>query len=129
MIGTVYYKPVLHEGRTQPGGLIAFLSEEPPYVWRESYLEKTPRPTNIIRWQYGTFEYIYDDYASLERTAVVPYHATAEARLVAALGLSQPHPGARDDYRLKGWVGATEKRFGRSWEQGSFHRTFHRRCG
>lgn len=73
-----------------------------------------------MRWRHGTFEYIYDDYASLEAVGTVPYDPNAEARLVAALGRSEPRKAMRDDYRLKGWVGATERMFGRGWDKGHF---------
>jgi hypothetical protein len=53
----------------------------------------------------GTFEYLYDDYASLEATGRVPYDPVMEARLVAVSGYSLFQEKARDDFRLKGWVG------------------------
>lgn len=120
MLCSPEYKAFWDEARRHPAGMISFLSEELPYFWRDWYEQMTPRPTNILRWEYGSFQYIYDDYASLEATGAVPFHPTAEARLVAAWGFSQPRPRARDDYRLKGWVGATEKRFGREWDKGHF---------
>ena len=43
-----------------------------------------------------------------------------EARLVAVSGYSLFQEKARDDFRLKGWVGATEKTFGREWDKGHF---------
>jgi hypothetical protein len=36
------------------GGVIAYLLEELPYLWRDAYLEMTPHPTDIVRWQRGT---------------------------------------------------------------------------
>ena len=115
------YRSVLEEaGERSTDAMIAFLSEELPYLWRDAYVEMTPRPTNIVRFRHGTFEYIYDDYASLEASSPVPYDPNAEARLVAVLGRSEPRRRARDDYRLKGWVGPTEKIFGRHWDKGHF---------
>jgi hypothetical protein len=72
------------------GGVIACLLEELPYLWRDAYLEMTRHPTDIVRWQRGPFEYIYDDYASLEASGDVASDPKAEARLVAALGRSEP---------------------------------------
>jgi len=60
------------------------------YIWRDAYLEMIPRETNIVRFHYSTFEYIYDDYASLEATGAVPLSREIEARLVAVSGLSSP---------------------------------------
>jgi len=118
--GAVDYRRVLVQATSSSCGVVEFLLEELPYLWRDAYLEMTPHPTNIVRWQRGSFEYIYDDYASLEASGAVPYDANAEARLVAALGHSEPRNIARDDYRLRGWVGATERMFGRIWDKGHF---------
>jgi hypothetical protein len=98
----------------------AVLTEELPYAWRDAYLSMMPRATNIVRFRYGTFEYLYDDYATLEATGAVPYGPSIEARLVAACGFSAPQKKKRDDYRLKGWVGATERAFGSGWDKGHF---------
>lgn len=118
--GAVDYRRVLVEGPAGCLGAVEFLLQELPYLWRDAYLEMTPHPTDIVRWQRGPFEYIYDDYASLEASGAVPYDPKADARLVAALGRSEPRKTARDDYRLRGWVGATEKMFGRYWDKGHF---------
>jgi hypothetical protein len=82
----------------------------------------TPRATNIVVFTHGTFEYIYDDYATLEATGVVATDDVTEARLVGAVGFSQPNPVARhhDDSRLRGWIGPTDATFGTSWDKGHF---------
>jgi hypothetical protein len=103
-----------------PDEIIAFMVEELPYVWREAYLTMTPRQTDICRFGLGSFEYIYDDYATLEAKGAVSYDSKAEARLVAVLGRSTPRKQTRDDYRLRGWVGPTEAYFGRRWDKGHF---------
>ena len=118
--GTVDYRRVVVEATGSSCGLVEFLLEELPYVWRDAYLEMTSHPTDIVRWRRGSFEYIYDDYASLEASGAVPYDPTAEARLVAAVGRSEPRLGPRDDSRLRGWVGATGKMFGPGWDKGHF---------
>lgn len=100
--------------------LVAFLCEELPYVWRDEYQAVVTLPTSIMRVRHGSFEYIYDNYTMLEALGQVPYHPTAESRLVAVHGLSAPRPARRDDYRLRGWVGPTEKMFGRHWDKGHF---------
>ncbi|MBS1851377.1 MAG: hypothetical protein JST79_10725 [Acidobacteria bacterium] len=118
--GVVDYERVLVDAASASCGILEFLLEELPYLWRDAYLEMTLRPTDIVRWRRGSFEYIYDDYASLEASGAVPNDPQAEARLVAALGRSEPTKSVRDDYRLRGWVGATEKMFGPGWDKGHF---------
>jgi hypothetical protein len=49
-----------------------------------------------------------------------PYSPDAEARLVGVLGRSEPKIERRDDGRLRGWVGPTQKMFGREWDKGHF---------
>jgi hypothetical protein len=80
----------------------------------------TSRETNILRFQYGAFEYIYDDYASLEATGAVAYDPKIEARLIGVSGCSAPNEVKRDDSRLRGWVGPTGKTFGPGWDKGHF---------
>jgi hypothetical protein len=127
--GTVDYTAVLRKGPIGSTKLAAFLLEELPYIWREAYIDMTSRRTNIVRWHYGSFEYLFDDHATLEVTGVVPHDPNVEARLIAALGRSVPREIARDDYRLKGWVGATEKNVRQGMGQGPLYRAFDRRKG
>jgi hypothetical protein len=115
------YFAVLQKARNVPGrDVSAVLREELPYAWRDFYLVMMPRATNIVRFRYGTFDYLYDDYATLEATGAVPHDPRIEARLVAVSGCSAPQKKKRDDYRLKGWVGATERTFGSGWDKGHF---------
>jgi hypothetical protein len=66
-LGTLDYERIVKEaGECSMGNLIGFLTEELPYVWRDAYLKMTQRTTEIVRMQRGSFEYIYDDYATLE---------------------------------------------------------------
>jgi len=119
--GTLDYELILEEaGVCSSENLIGFLSEELPYIWRDAYLLMTPRAIEIVRMQRGSFEYIYDDYATVEATGAVPYSPDAEARLVGVLSWSAPKVEKRDDGRLRGWVGPTEKMFGREWDKGHF---------
>jgi len=57
--------------------------------------------------------------AYLEATGAIKY-SLVEDRLVAVLGLSAPQSMGRDDYRLRGWVGPTEKIYGRECDKGHF---------
>jgi hypothetical protein len=101
-------------------GKILFLAEELPHIFHEQYLLMTPRQTNLCRYFFKDFEYIYDDYSQLEATGVVPYSPTIESRVVAVLGKSRPTSIARDASRLKGWVGQTEKYLGTNTDKGHF---------
>ena len=82
----------------------------------------TFRPTKISRIRSGSFEYLYDDLATLEATGEVPVSPTAEARLVAVFGRSSPRQArrSRDDYRLRGFIGRTEAEFGSLWDKGHY---------
>jgi hypothetical protein len=115
------YEAILESARREAGAeFVAGFARELAYEWCEIYEAMSERTTNIVRFQCGTFEYLYDDYASLEATGRVPYDPVTEARLVAVSGRSMFQEKARDDFRLKGWVGATEATFGREWDKGHF---------
>jgi hypothetical protein len=118
--GTVNYQEIFQRALEHSGSLIDFLCAELPYIWRDAYTEMTTHPLNIVRWTYGSFEYIFDHYASLEMTGAVPNSVDIEARLVAVSGCSTPSRLPRDDYRLKGWIGATGKVFGDKWDKGHY---------
>jgi hypothetical protein len=91
---SIDYASFLHDAlNTQGRELHAFLAEELGYAWRDAYLEMVPRATNVVRFQFGTFEYIYDDYSTLEETGVVARNPTIEARLVAVSGRSVMQTG------------------------------------
>jgi hypothetical protein len=94
--------------------VIAYLSGELPYVWRDAYDAMTPRPTSVVRLRSGSFEYLYDDLATLEAQGEVPVSATTEARLVAVFGRSAPSRAgrSRDDNRLRVFIGRTNAEFG-----------------
>jgi len=104
----------------EPGAVHEYLRRELPYVWRDAYLVMTPRQTNILVFPHGTFDYFYDDYASLEATGIVERDDVTEARLMAAVGTSSPSRRSRDDSRLRGWVGPTGRTFGDDWDKGHF---------
>ncbi len=99
---------------------VSFLLEELPYLWCEAYKNMTFRETDICCFKHVSFEYIFDDYATLEAKGVVSRDEKSEARLVAVLGRSKPEKRKRDDYRLRGWVGRTELFFGKRWDKGHF---------
>src|SRR3972149_343358 len=100
--------------------IVGHLRTELPYLWRNEYVAATPKATNVLRVTFATFEYIFDNYQILEQQGVVTVDPTAESRLVAVHGVSQPRKDKREDGRLGGWVGPTEKTFGREWDKGHF---------
>ena len=101
--------------------LIAWLWNELVYAAWDAYVALTPRPMDVFRIQPGPFEYVYDDYASLEAQGLVPRHPTMEARLVLAIGRSVPRKPKRDDSRLRNWAGPTLKEaYGAGWDRGHF---------
>lgn len=118
---SVDYRALLDEihGRTTEE-IVAILSAELPPVWADAYRRMRSRSDEIVVFRHGSFEYVFDHDTVFEATGVVPPDPTEESRLVAAFGRSNPSKGRRDDYRLKGWVGPTEKAFGRTWDKGHF---------
>lgn len=117
----IKYTELLSQLGNQPlESIITSLLEELPHLWYDTYLKMTQRPTNACRFTHGTFEYIFDDYGSLEAVGKVTYDPASESRLVAVLGRSNPTKRSRDDYRLRGWVGRTEESFGKKWDKEHF---------
>lgn len=115
------YESIFERVRQAAGpDFVAAFAHELAYEWREAYQATAERATNIVRFDCGTFEYLYDDYASLEAAGRVPYDPVKEARVVAVSGRSIFQEKTRDDFRLKGWVGATKTAFGRQWDKGHF---------
>lgn len=99
---------------------VAFLCEELPILWQRAYRSFSQRPTELVSITRGDFEFLFDDYTSLEARGVVAYDPREEGRVVAVYGCSVPSGRRRDDHRLRGWVGATERIFGKRWDKGHF---------
>jgi hypothetical protein len=120
-VGILNYGKILKEcERPSSDQLINCLKETLPFHFRDAYLEMTARQTDIVQVRYNAFEYIYDHFPELQPNAISQSDARIEPRLVGVLGCSAPQKRKRDDYRLKGWVGPTEKLFGRLWDKGHF---------
>ncbi|MFD0894721.1 hypothetical protein KBB96_05110 [Luteolibacter ambystomatis] len=100
----------------------AFLLKELPPFWVEVYEENTGREVELYRLSSGEFQYIYEDHGALVASGRIEDDSVSESRLVAAFGRSEPASSSRagDDSRLKGWVGPTEKCFGKGFDKGHF---------
>ena len=97
-----------------------YFDQHLPFLARDAYLARSPRPAVIVRFQHASFEYVFDHYTSLEAIGAVPYSPTDESRLVVAHGRSTPSGRSRDDYRLWGSVGPTVSTFGVGWDKGRY---------
>lgn len=100
--------------------MIQYLKAELPSLWRDAYLATGGRPADLFLIQRGEFEFLFDDYLGLEERGLVPPEPGAESRVVAVHGCSVVSGSRRDDDRLRGWVGATERTFGKEWDKGHF---------
>jgi hypothetical protein len=76
------YEAILERARLEcAADFIGAFARGLVHEWCEVYEAMSQRTTKIVRFQYGTFEYIYDDYASLEATGRVPYDPVVSAVL------------------------------------------------
>ena len=100
----------------------AFLFRELPPYWTEIYGENVGRVVELYRLASGEFQYIYDDHGALVDSGQLEDDGASESRVVAAFGYSAPAKTSRkkEDQRLKGWVGPTEKHFGKHSDKGHF---------
>ncbi len=98
------------------------LMDKLPPLWTEIYEENAARPLELYRLASGQFQYIYDDHEALAASGEIENDPVSESRVVAAFGFSPPSSIDRkkDDGRLRGWLGPTEKRFGRGFDKGHF---------
>lgn len=114
------YQAILREVHGTLDERIIALAAELPHLWRDAYVRTSNRSTSIVRILNGSFEYLYDNYSYLEVSGTVPYNPSIEDRVVAVCGRSAPIPRRRDDYRLKGWVGPTEKMYSARFDKGHY---------
>jgi hypothetical protein len=100
--------------------LVDYLTKTLPQFWVNFYEKQSNRLTDICVIPLGTFEFIYDDTDSLMDRGILPEYTKIASRIVSAYGKSSPQKINRDDYRLRGWVGPTEKIYGKNWDKGHF---------
>ena len=116
----VPYADILAAAQASGEEVTTFLREELPYCWKDRYLLMTERPTEILVFSYETFDYIFDAYQQQ-----VPYDPEAgklpiEARLVAAIGVSNPKRTKRDDGRLRGLTVSAMPGPDGKWDRGHY---------
>jgi len=104
---------------SSPDEMAKVLAKQLSEMWKAAYVAITPRETQIFFVRHGLFQYMFDHPMPPASAGVAPSPA-CESRLVAAFGWSTPQRLARDDFRLRRWVGATEAFFGRGWDKGHF---------
>ena len=85
--------------------------------WIQTY-ETVVGHANVLMIDRTTFTYVFD--FAQEHTWASTLHCERDSRTIAAVGFSAKGSEARDDHRLKGWVGATTKRFGCDFDKGHF---------
>lgn len=117
----VDYAAVLDEARLEtPHNLAAYLRKYLPVDWRKLYASAVGRPTNIVRFPSGTFEYIFDIYSDLEAAGQVAFDQTVEDRVVAVFGISVPPCEPRAGRRMRGWLGETGELVSATRDKGHF---------
>ena len=99
---------------------VAFFNAELPPIWSQIYREMSCRPTDVCVFAFDSFNYVFDYYDSFDNSRHPNHEPKQESRLVTAFGQSAPKRTSRDDGRLKGWLGPTEKYFGDKWDKGHF---------
>lgn len=97
-----------------------YLRSELPEQWGREYLANFKRPAEIYTFTYETFDYIFDTYQPDEIYDPLSGVPPIEARLVAAMGLSNPKSSKRDDGRLRGWPIDRTANDGGPWDKGHF---------
>ncbi|MEZ4702712.1 MAG: hypothetical protein R2834_20430 [Rhodothermales bacterium] len=103
-----------------PDAQVNYLMTRLSGYWAAAYRATTDHPTDLHTVSYGSFHYLFDCFPMFSEDFKADNEHPIEPRMVAAYGVSNPNEGARDDYRLRGWVGATETYFGKEWDKGHF---------
>jgi hypothetical protein len=113
------YHPIMAEAEAlSVADMTEFLRGELPRRWIADYKAATPRPTNILSVELGSFVYLFDFVTELELEGILEPGTVREDRLVGGHGLSTAEAGGREAGRMRGWVGPTEKYLGRGRDKG-----------
>ena len=97
-----------------------FLQEELPTIFRGLHLEMSDRPSNIVIYKNGSFDYVFDAYQQDTPHDVNSGQIPIEARLVAAIGTSALPMKGRDDARLRGLDFYPMQSERGNWDRGHF---------
>ena len=100
-------------------GLVSFLREQLPQKWQDVYAATTSHATNIVRYEFRTFTYLFDQYSGLEAMGGVPFDQTIQDRVVGVLGTSAPARRARTG-RRRSWGDPPEELVGSERDRGHF---------
>jgi hypothetical protein len=93
------------------------------YLWSELYRDNVNAPSAICRFQYGDFTFIFDDTGELIANGTVSADEVPEGRVVAAFGISKTNMLPRNTYRMRTYLGSTQKvysHFGNDYDKGHF---------
>lgn len=120
MVRPVPYAEIMRAARESGEAVDAFLVAELPLCWENRYLAMAVRPSHILVFRYGTFDYIFDSYQDAEKFEPASGASPVEARLVAAIGTSAPPSSPRDDSRLRGMVLSQMPGTETPWDRGHF---------
>jgi hypothetical protein len=117
----VDYESLLAAARAECSVNLALsLQKHLPFQWRDLYVATVAHTTNIVRFQFRTFEYICDLYSQLELTGEVPYDQTIADRVVAVLGTSAGAEEVHDISRIRDWARPTDELLGTERDRGHF---------
>jgi hypothetical protein len=106
--------------KTNADSVAEHLAEHLPSAWLDVYRDLTPHPINVQRVIESGFTYVYDWYSQFEVTGKIPFSKDVEDRMVGALGFSRKGTERRNVARQRGWVGPTEKHWGKENDKGHF---------
>jgi len=102
----VDYEELLSAAREESGVNVAlFLREHLLSKWRDLYAATVAHVTNIVRFQFRTFEYIFDLYSELEATGEVPYDQTIQDTVLLEVASSRKAKTVFNGKAMMDWHG------------------------
>lgn len=116
------YPAALAAAKASGEPVAAWLRRELVSYWCDDYMAMSVRPSDFITFTYGTFDYVFDAYQQPEPYDPASGLLPVEARLVAAIGESnpEPRPRRRDDNRRKGFTASAMPGTEGPWDKGHF---------
>lgn len=114
------YGEALTQAKRSGDAVNVYLRRELPRFWETAYYLMSDRPSDIVVFTYGSFDYWFDTYQQQEvydpKSGIPP----VEARLIAAIGQSAPQRSARDDSRRRGLMLSAMPGVDAKWDKGHF---------